>query len=349
MENLTFIIPIYNVEDYLAQCLNSVLNQTVRDHRAILVDDGSTDSSGAIADDYAKKYPDLFRVIHKKNGGLSSARNAGIELVETPFLTFLDSDDWLITDYVEIFHKRLSAYEKTPDLIMTLPLVYDQVRGVTSDFKDAELFYEIFTDPALLTNVARDRRLFDLEVSSCRRIIRTEFAKASGLHFPEGVFWEDVLPHFSLMSRAQNVAGIGEIGFYYRVNRPGQITSTSGKSRLQIAAVFDSVIRCARDNNWSPEYAAHAVRTMHAFHIWSLFVVSPGLRREFLQNTRRLYRGVPRSYFKAYKAECAPSRRERILVRAFRSRLLSFILQDDLRARLLLSRAKGAYHKLKRG
>ena len=97
---VTVIIPIYNVEKYLRPCLDSVLGQTYQDLQIILVDDGSTDSCGLICEEYAARDPRIT-VVHKENGGLSDARNAGLPLVEGEFVFYLDSDDYLVPHALE--------------------------------------------------------------------------------------------------------------------------------------------------------------------------------------------------------------------------------------------------------
>ena len=107
---VSVIIPVYKVEQYLPDCLNSLLAQTYRDWEAILVDDGSPDKSGAICDEYAAKDP-RFHVIHKENGGVSSARNAALKVVRGNYITFLDSDDMLTSDALEGCIKVMSEDE----------------------------------------------------------------------------------------------------------------------------------------------------------------------------------------------------------------------------------------------
>lgn len=97
---VSVIVPVYNVEEYLGRCVDSVLAQTYQNLEVILVDDGAQDSSGSICDAYARKDPRV-RVIHKANGGLSSARNAGIDIAKGDYLEFVDSDDWIEPDAVE--------------------------------------------------------------------------------------------------------------------------------------------------------------------------------------------------------------------------------------------------------
>ena len=96
---VSIIVPVYDVEEYLVECIESILAQTWKHFEIILVDDGSTDSSGKMCDEYAEKYNCIF-VIHKKNGGLSSARNAGIDVARGNYLAFIDSDDVVHPDYL---------------------------------------------------------------------------------------------------------------------------------------------------------------------------------------------------------------------------------------------------------
>lgn len=104
---ISIIVPIYNVEKYLRQCLDSILVQTFEDWECILVDDGSPDSSGSICDEYAQKDP-RFRVVHKENGGVSSARNVGLSYVKGEWIFFSDSDDYLAPDCLKILINDVS-------------------------------------------------------------------------------------------------------------------------------------------------------------------------------------------------------------------------------------------------
>ena len=99
---ISVVVPVYNIEKYLDRCITSILNQTFRDFELLLVDDGCTDNSGAICDRYASN-DDRVRVFHKPNGGVSSARNRGIEEAQGQFICFVDSDDWVETTYLQIF------------------------------------------------------------------------------------------------------------------------------------------------------------------------------------------------------------------------------------------------------
>lgn len=107
---ISIIVPVYNVEPYLNRCINSILNQTFNNFELVLVNDGSTDKSGIICDSF-KIIDDRIIVIHKTNGGLSSARNVGIEIAKGDFIGFVDSDDWLHPKYIETLYNNLVEFE----------------------------------------------------------------------------------------------------------------------------------------------------------------------------------------------------------------------------------------------
>lgn len=103
---ISIIVPVYNVEKYLKDCIESILKQSMQDFELILVDDGSTDSSGTICDRYAEK-DSRIKVVHTKNGGLSAARNAGIEIARGEFVAFVDSDDYVLPEFIEQMYKKI--------------------------------------------------------------------------------------------------------------------------------------------------------------------------------------------------------------------------------------------------
>lgn len=105
---ISVIVPIYKVERYLVRCLDSIVNQTYRNLEIILVEDGSPDNCGAICDDYAR-LDERIRVIHQENRGLSAARNAGLDLMSGEYLMFVDSDDWISLDAVQVLYDRMMA------------------------------------------------------------------------------------------------------------------------------------------------------------------------------------------------------------------------------------------------
>ena len=114
MPFFSLILPIYNVEDRLRNCIDTLLNESFKDYEMILVDDGAKDSCPQICDEYAGKYP-FIRVVHKVNGGLSSARNAGYDVAEGEYIFWIDSDDWIVEGALQKLHDAI--VESQPDIV----------------------------------------------------------------------------------------------------------------------------------------------------------------------------------------------------------------------------------------
>ena len=113
--NISIVVPVYNVANFLDECIKTILDQSYDDFELILVDDGSTDESGSICD-YYSKLDERVKVIHQKNGGLSDARNTGINISNGQFITFIDSDDYIAKDYIEKLY--FSIIENNADICM---------------------------------------------------------------------------------------------------------------------------------------------------------------------------------------------------------------------------------------
>lgn len=137
MKEVSLIVPVYNMECYLERCMEGLLSQTNLSYEIILVDDGSTDASVALIDQFAMKYPDFVKCIHKQNGGLSSARNAGMNIASGKYVTFPDPDDWVEFDYVEQFLKLQKMHDA--ELVCTGYYInYDNYRILANEGENSK-------------------------------------------------------------------------------------------------------------------------------------------------------------------------------------------------------------------
>lgn len=226
---LSIVIPVYKVEKYIHQCIDSVLNQTLEDIEIILVDDGSPDSSPEICDAYAQEY-DCIKVIHKRNGGLSSARNAGIEMANGQYLMFLDSDDWW-NPKVNVKEILLEVRQK-PDVEMFLLTSLDYIEGQgLYKRKEHEFLDEISTDnvemyyQSLLNNG-------NLEVHAATKIFKTEFIKKNNLYFSLGIKGEDNEWMIRVLRVLNKVDIINRPIYIYRAGRVGSISNSIKKDNI---------------------------------------------------------------------------------------------------------------------
>ena len=271
---LTIIVPAYNVEAYIEDCLNSLVNQTVRNHKIIIVNDGSTDKTEEKCLKYKEEYEELITYVYQDNKGLGGARNTGMQYVDTPYLTFLDSDDWLSIKFVEKFSKLMEWTDEKPEMVFTLPWVFDSVTNRILSWKDKEIYDSIFevkeNKSYVKTNVRKNPELYKLEVSSCRKIYKTEFLEDNKFFFPEKLKWEDVPGHFYLLNKANTCMALPEVGFFYRTNQGGQITSVGGKTRLDMVPIFEQLLKVQEENNFIEIERAYVLRLILDFSLWSV-------------------------------------------------------------------------------
>lgn len=213
------IVPVYNVENYLKECVESILDQSYKDYEVILVDDGSTDKSGEICDYYAKlPVTIVIKCIHKKNGGLSDARNTGIANAEGDYLIFVDSDDWIDKDAL----KNLSAVlnnQKADVVVTRLAEAFDD----KIVHKDASI-HLIKRSPD--NEIAK----FIFEKSgntwpAVRYIVKKKYIEQYGIHFKLGVLHEDLDWTAKLFLSKPTCVIMDNEWYYHRMGRNGSITN----------------------------------------------------------------------------------------------------------------------------
>ena len=225
---VTVIIPVYKVEKYLSRCVESILSQTYSRLEIILVDDGSPDRCGEMCDEYRNRDQRVV-VVHKKNGGLSSARNAGIKLSHGEFLCFVDSDDYIQTDMIEQLLKaalcrntRISACDFTSDEHK----LQDGLRDDIKLYSAAEAIREILRDGEICTSAwakLYEKSLFD-EIS-----------------FPEGKYYEDYATTYKLIHKAGNVAFAATKKYFYTINSGGITKSAFSPKHMDYFSISEEL------------------------------------------------------------------------------------------------------------
>ena len=235
---VSVIIPVYNVEKYLHRCVNSVVNQTLKDIEIILVDDGSPDQSPAFCDQYEAEYSNI-RVIHKENGGLASARNAGMRIAEGKYIFFLDSDDWLEPDGLQLLY---DAAEKDrvdfvrfrailtgwPGKPVNSPGTLEPIRELASGYYERQ---RILSDvyPRLL---ATSELTMGAIVGVCGALYNRNFLITNKLWFYEEVeFSEDQIFSACLVRAATSFVYIGTPCVYHYCYNPSSISKSFRKGR----------------------------------------------------------------------------------------------------------------------
>lgn len=224
--HVSVIIPAYNGEDYLRQCLDSVFAQTLKGLQVICVNDGSTDCTAQILDEYQVKHPDMV-IVTQENGGLSAARNAGMALASGEYIDFLDCDDMLKTNALEQLYER-ARQDQLDMLFFDGETVYasEELRRALPNY---EKLYQ--TKIQLEKRIIPGEELFvklvdgkSYRASACMYLLRTDFVKSQGITFIPGIYYEDNVFTLQCLLTAQR-AGVEAVPYYLRSLRDGSIVT----------------------------------------------------------------------------------------------------------------------------
>ena len=198
---ISVIVPVYNVQKYLKKCVDSITSQTYKNLEILLVDDGSTDSSGQICNEFEKNDARI-KVIHKKNGGLSDARNAGLDRAKGQYYAFIDSDDYIQDNTIEIM---LNAIKKNKSEIAVCNMIRFLEEGETVQFycpTDHEVLYQ-----------GNQRYKTLNQPSVCNKLFEAKLFE--GIRFPKGKYYEDTFVYHEVLYRANSIVLTGTDSYWY--------------------------------------------------------------------------------------------------------------------------------------
>ena len=203
-ELISIIVPVYNVENYIEKCVNSIINQTYKNIEIIIVDDGSKDNSGKKCDELAKK-DNRIKVIHKLNGGLSDARNSGMKIANGKYIGFVDSDDYIKEDMFETLYKLNKKYNSDISIVS----YYEIYRGKIISVRDSKKLEELSKLEAI------KELLIDTKIQSYawNKLFKKELFE--GIEFPTNKNFEDIATTLLLFERANKVVLLEDPKYYY--------------------------------------------------------------------------------------------------------------------------------------
>lgn len=269
MENsglISVIIPVYNVEEYLRECIDSVLSQTYENYEIILVDDGSTDSSGKICDEYAEKN-DKISVIHKQNGGLSDARNKGLSVANGEYIYFLDSDDYIVA---EAFEELVSVIKNDNS-----DFVFFDAKSFEDGNKSLNIEqryirkskYETAKGEDVLFKLLKNKE-YHSSVPLC--FIKKEVLEKAELDFVTGIFYEDTVFTYELFMLSNRVSYCSKT-LYHRRYRNASIMTTKKTQNYfdSICRVYEEVLVFSKKENKFHLEVAQKYITRCAFNVFN--------------------------------------------------------------------------------
>lgn len=229
---ISVIVPVYNTEKYIEKCLLSLINQTFTGMEIIVVNDGSPDGSKKIILQLQEEYPDRIIYLEKENGGLSDARNFGMNYAKGDYITFVDSDDYIDED----------AYER----------MYHASENGTRNIIECDFWWEYPNkrkhDTAKKYKTLKEYLVYG-RVIACNKLIRRDWINSLGIKFPQGLLYEDVGFFFSLMTHLNSLEDIAFIRqpFYHYVQRADSISYKESDRITDICWIYERVIRYLKD------------------------------------------------------------------------------------------------------
>ena len=252
---ISVIIPVYNAEKYLKQCVDSVLNQTYKNFEIILVNDGSADSSGKICDDYASRY-DFIKVIHKQNGGASSARNEGLKHISGEYIYFLDSDDWLENSALKTM--IMCAHSEKADLVFIEAKTVDSNGIEIKGNYDYHKKYDTGKPTEIMKIMISNK---EFHVGTPFFFLHKDIFKGNDLLFEEGIMYEDMIMSYQLFSLARCAAHVHEKIYIRRFRENSVMTSKkTEKNLLSALQVCKRVIEFSEKLPYEKIQNEHIVR-----------------------------------------------------------------------------------------
>lgn len=231
---VTVIVPVYNVEPYLPQCLDSIVGQSYERLEILVVDDGSTDGSGALCDDYARR-DSRVRVVHKPNGGLSHARNAALDAMTGDVVMMVDGDDWIARDCVQALLTLMT--DTACDVAVGRWQRFGDGGAPTDGGGQRDGSVRLYDRDQAIDDVFYQHTLTN---SACSRLFRARLF--DGVRFPVGKLYEDLAVAYPLLKQVARVAYTRRTVYYYR-QRNDSITGHFTRQRTQVLDILDDIER----------------------------------------------------------------------------------------------------------
>lgn len=225
---ITLIVPIFNVEKYIEECLNSIVNQTVPFDEVILVDDGSMDNSYRICKEYSNKFPNIF-LIHQKNQGQGKARNIGIGLASSDYIMFCDSDDYFNTQVCEKMHQEWEKQDIEVGLFDAICIYEEGFSSELNPYDRSWIQYKEIMNGEEYFVITYPRMHI---VSPCLMMLKKDFLIKNNIEFPIGMFYEDNVFFIKILLRAERIKYISEKLYYRRYRQGSTINSAINDKKM---------------------------------------------------------------------------------------------------------------------
>ncbi len=283
---VSVIVPMYNVKDYVGQCLDSLAAQTLSDMEVILVDDGCTDETPRIAEEYCRRYPERFRLVHKENGGLSDARNCGIAYAQGEYIAFLDSDDFADDT---LYEKLAKLMDTGCDVAVTHIEYWYQDPGRRFVMKGLSSW-----DADTVQKKAMLSPMF-----AWNKMYRREWFTEKGLRYPLRTWYEDIPVTTRIFASSEKIGVLDECLIHYR-QREGSIMTSNDDPRVRQIFNIMAMVRSSFEQDGLAEEYREELEYLHIEHL-RLYGMFRFIRSPYTEELYRESKNVMDTYYPGWK------------------------------------------------
>ena len=283
---VSVIVPVFNVEEYLSTSLDSILNQTLKDIEIICINDGSTDASLDILENYAKKDARI-KIISKKNEGQGIARNIGLDNAQGEFIAFVDSDDFIKEDMLEKSYKK--SVSKNLDLVMYKVSSFD---NETHEINDNLWYYSLKCfdgfEKEIFNNSDTKKFTHLISVTPFNKLYKRSFIEKNNIRFPDKYIFEDEVFFYNVYLKAKRISLIDENLYYYRTNRKGStVSNNSDKDYTDVVHIFRLIRQLLIETNYLNTYKKQVYNRFFHLILWRFSQTAPKYRENFFNLMKR--------------------------------------------------------------
>ena len=299
---ITVIVPVYNVEKYLEKCVRSILDQTYTNLEIFLVDDGSTDSSGLICDNFAA-LDSRIKVIHKKNGGLSDARNVALDQMKGDYVTFVDSDDYVDAKYIEVMYDTLINHDSD---ISVCEMCYVTSNGRNLNRIQNDLSINIYCGKDAVISLMQMK---ELNTSAPAKLYKREIFESR--RYPKGKLFEDIPVMYDIVLSEYKFVHIRYAGYYYLFNEAGISKNSFTKRRMDgFVHLRDGVNKAIEKYPDTKEYGEIGL-----FNNVFLILLSINDKKNYHEEWELISREINKYRYKVlFAKECSSTARRRAMM-----------------------------------
>ncbi len=255
---ISVVVPVYNVEEYLPKCLDSILAQDYDNVEIIVVDDGTPDNSGIIADEYAAKFSNI-KVIHQKNTGLGGARNTGIDLANGEYIIFIDSDDYIESDMISTLFKTI--YETKSEISVC------RFNEILENGKILDVSGHNISSLNKPMKLDSSRELFDISPAAWNKLYKISLFKESNIRYPSRVWYEDIRTTFKLFAVADSISFTDKPLYNYLLREGSIMRNPNIERNREIIDAMEDLLSFFKSNDLYDKYF-NELEFMTAQHVF---------------------------------------------------------------------------------